>query len=104
MTKSSGWDQLSFKTGLKPKLGASINNLVVRALALALRSARGMCVGEGESERLLGNNFELYLTKLVLTAQLKVGWSDSIDREHLYENILFTNKLDAAFLIERKDA
>ena len=50
--------QIIIKTGLKPKFEASINNLVVRALALALRIAERMCVGKGESERLLNNDLE----------------------------------------------
>ena len=49
------------------KLGASINNLVVRALTLALRSTKE-CAWVREREKLLSNSFKLNLTKLVLTA------------------------------------
>ena len=42
--------QVIIKTGLKPKLGASINNLIVRALVLPLSSAKE-CVWVRERAR-----------------------------------------------------
>ena len=55
----------SVRLAAKPKLGASINNLVVRALALALRCAKECAWEGGERERsnLLSNSFELDLAK-----------------------------------------
>ena len=55
----------SGRLAAKPKLGASINNLVVLALALALRSAKECAWEGGERERrnLLSNSFKLDLAK-----------------------------------------
>ena len=87
MSLSSGFDKVSQNTGFKPKLGASINNLVVQAPALSLRHAKGICVcarGERWRERnLLSNRLKSNLIKLVLTAQLKVGWTNLIVPEHV---------------------